>query len=220
MVSDQSDPEVVYKAHPASGILESLDSGKTWRVITDKTSSQGWSGGKFRGKKLKNMRMSIWSDGDRKILYAGLLSEDLIGLIRGDYNKTGGVWTWRSLPLPFTIEKDGIVGLNPKEDEEEEEGGGQGDVHFSITVDNRDPGTSPLQLPDGLCMHSHSLLFPFRGRLCWWRQTTCVAIFALLAKLHRGHGLLRPSFPLSHRRPSCDPNHSYDGQLFFGSSSA
>lgn len=145
IATDKRNGLAFYRASLPRGIFESLDAGKTWNLITP---SYFFNPSTYNGTIVQNVRLQVISNEfGKKVIYAGLLNSQPMGLLRGDFEPGLG-WTWKSLTFPFTIDNGTRNGLDPIEEDDEyeleeeedesdesDEPGGQGGIHFSLAID-------------------------------------------------------------------------------------
>ena len=134
LVSDPSNANRYYVSVRGHGVYVSEDRGATWENITESTTTindlvtqVSPFDGTFRNN---NTEMAVASNGR---IYIAVLLDGQANYI-GFSDDQGS--TWDNMDLPVTPDQGGTNGLNPSV-----KPGGQGSIHFSITVDPSDPKT-------------------------------------------------------------------------------
>lgn len=144
IIADHTNGKIMYRVSLQEGIFESKDAGNTWKRISE-ASLYTWFNGAYNRSPVRNVRMTLHVNATTgtRALYAGIMNRQPIAIIRGEYDATTDLWSWKQLDTPYTVEGDDQVGISPDEDDDDEEGdeeaGSQGTLHLSIAAEPTNP---------------------------------------------------------------------------------
>jgi hypothetical protein len=126
LTADPTNLNSFYASVAGIGIFRSDDAGLTWTNVSNNSLPLAFA---IQGGGNTNLEMAIASNGR---LYAGVILQNQLQMMA--FSPDQGA-TWTIMDIPLTDEGAfGIIGLNPSQ-----KPGGQGFIHFSITVDPTNP---------------------------------------------------------------------------------